>query len=523
MISRHRAGTSASQVPLVGDYGWAAIAWLVGFVLWQLAGGAGGRSATVISDIAPLPIEIGAVVLALLAARASTGRQRKGWQFLAAAFGLYLAGDVLWLWFEVGMDQTPFPSLADVAYLAFYPVLLIGLLCLRGGRDTSGDRVRFGFDVAIVVICGAMAVWYVVISPLVHEANDFGAGTWLSLAYPIMDLVLVFGVCAALFRKTAPNAGALRLLLAGVLAFVLADIAFACLNLLDSYSSGTWPDTLWMVAITAMLLAADYQRRCGASIDVVDPDDEIASATMVSLLPYVAIAGAYTLLLVVGFSSSQFSFDGLLVGAVLLTAVVVARQVTVLRDNARLIGELQRLATVDSLTGVCSRRRVLDRAVVLYAEAMRDDLPLAVVMVDVDHFKRINDSYGHAVGDDALHFVGQMCERTMPAGCVVGRYGGDEFVLLLPGATLSEALELAEDLAATVAKVEQPIADGPAELTLSLGVASAMGSRDLAAVLRDADAALYEAKRSGRSRARAHPYAAASVSRAEATIGPTAG
>jgi diguanylate cyclase (GGDEF)-like protein len=341
----------------------------------------------------------------------------------------------------------------------------------------------------------------------------------LSLAYPIGDLVLVFGVVAALFRKTAPNAHALRLLLAGALAFVVADVGFARLNLADAYTPASWPDTGWMIALVAMLLSADYQRRRGASTDArrSDLDLAITSARVVNVLPYVAIAGAYSLLLVVGHDAAAFPLDGLILLAVLLTAVVVARQVTVLHDNARLIEELSRMATVDALTGVSSRRRVLDRAERSFEDAQRDGDALAIVMADVDHFKRINDSYGHAVGDDALRFVARTCEEHLPPGAVVGRYGGDELVLLLPGASLAEALALAERVAVAVARVHEPVAGGPPALSLSLGVASAEGSSDLPAVLRDADAALYEAKRSGRSRARAHPYPAASVSRADSS------
>src|SRR3954451_16861338 len=107
----------------------AVVGWIA-FVGWQLFGWGGEGNRTMIGDLAPLPFEIAAMLLALRAARrVNAGRRMHcAWLFVAGAVALYLAGDVIWTFFEVVLDESPYPSIADIAYLAFYPVLLVGLL-----------------------------------------------------------------------------------------------------------------------------------------------------------------------------------------------------------------------------------------------------------------------------------------------------------------------------------------------------------------------------------------------------------
>lgn len=192
-------------------------------------------------------------------------------------------------------------------------------------------------------------------------------------------------------------------------------------------------------------------------------------------------------------------------GAVLGT-VVVARDITelaVLRDR------LAEAAVRDGLTGLHNRRH-LDAAIAEeLARAVREGTPLSVVMVDVDHFKSVNDRYGHAVGDELLVAVGWALARSLRPEDVLARFGGEEFVLLLPGAGLEAALERADRLRIACATATVPGPSGPVQRTVSVGVAAL---RTVAArcggtervtpedLLQAADEALYRAKESGRDR-----------------------
>jgi len=159
--------------------------------------------------------------------------------------------------------------------------------------------------------------------------------------------------------------------------------------------------------------------------------------------------------------------------------------------------ELIRLATIDPLTGLCNRRGFFEHATEACARVVPPDGSLSAIILDVDNFKRINDSYGHEKGDEAL----RICARAAPLeSAVTGRLGGDEFALLLEKKTLPEAIEVAEDLRLKLA--ERPFDSGNDRITLSwsVGVGEGRPGDTVDQILARADAALYDAKLGGRNR-----------------------
>src|SRR5207302_1280079 len=171
-------------------------------------------------------------------------------------------------------------------------------------------------------------------------------------------------------------------------------------------------------------------------------------------------------------------------------------------ENARLFDEVQRLATLDGLTGTHNRRHFMELAQLQFESARRFAQPLTAIMIDVDRFKEVNDTFGHAVGDDVLRTVAERVRRTLRAVDILGRTGGEEFAVLLPGTVRDSASAvLAERIRRAVGDEPVPTPAGPVRVTISLGVASAgPDCSDLAALLRAADSALYDAKESGRNR-----------------------
>jgi two-component system cell cycle response regulator len=158
--------------------------------------------------------------------------------------------------------------------------------------------------------------------------------------------------------------------------------------------------------------------------------------------------------------------------------------------------ELVRLASVDALTGLHNRRVFFEMA-----EAARlrcqERGALSVIMFDIDHFKRVNDVYGHDAGDQALTAVA----RTVAEACAAtGRLGGEEFAILLEGKTLEESVTLAEQLRASVAALRLPTAHGALTLTCSFGVSERQAGESIDDLLKRADVALYAAKTGGRNR-----------------------
>ncbi len=161
----------------------------------------------------------------------------------------------------------------------------------------------------------------------------------------------------------------------------------------------------------------------------------------------------------------------------------------------------ENLAFTDQLTGLYNRRMFLEIAEKKLNEAKRYQEPLSIIMLDIDLFKRINDTYGHDIGDLALKFLANILRKNVRASDIVARWGGEEFVILLPKTSLEQAYRVAEKIRKIVEFSTVELPDGvKLKFTVSLGVSSFRGQEDLEELLKEADVALYEAKRRGRNR-----------------------
>ncbi|WP_294948207.1 GGDEF domain-containing protein [Sulfurivirga sp.] len=206
-------------------------------------------------------------------------------------------------------------------------------------------------------------------------------------------------------------------------------------------------------------------------------------------------------------------FRGTVVGVLLLaTAQTPDEKQQLLQDmfvaglglalrNALTHEEIQRIAVLDGLTGVFNRRFGMQRLKEEYSRAVRQEAPLAVLMADIDHFKRINDTYGHLMGDRVLRLIVEQIRHVVREGDVIVRYGGEEFMIILPGADSHNAMEVAERLRRRAGDIEVHHGDHVIRVTLSIGVASLPEIKVDApvALIECADEALYQAKRNGRN------------------------
>jgi diguanylate cyclase (GGDEF)-like protein/PAS domain S-box-containing protein len=191
---------------------------------------------------------------------------------------------------------------------------------------------------------------------------------------------------------------------------------------------------------------------------------------------------------------SAASVDGGGVASVVISGVDITE-----RKAAE--ARLERLARTDALTGVANRSHLFACATAEIRRAARYRRPLSVLMVDLDHFKRVNDEFGHAVGDAVLAEFAQFCVRLLRADDVIARYGGEEFVALLPETDGQGALAVAERLREAAAQIRIAPAPASRRVTVSIGVASLLpGEAAIETVLARADEALYDAKAAGRDR-----------------------
>lgn len=181
---------------------------------------------------------------------------------------------------------------------------------------------------------------------------------------------------------------------------------------------------------------------------------------------------------------------------------LLSSSIAIAVDNARLFSRIEELATIDDLTRIANRRYFLELAEYEMERSQRYGRALAVVVLDVDHFKRVNDTYKHHTGDIVLQVIAARCRACLREVDLIGRYGGEEFVVLLPETDLPGARAVAERLRESIGDAPIPTDQALISVTISLGVAGFLPNdpADLKTLLRRADHALYAAKHSGRNR-----------------------
>jgi diguanylate cyclase (GGDEF)-like protein len=186
-----------------------------------------------------------------------------------------------------------------------------------------------------------------------------------------------------------------------------------------------------------------------------------------------------------------------------MLALLVLAAITALSANARAdkaTAELQRMATTDALTGLWNRRHLLERLEAETARSRRNGRPLCLAILDVDHFKRVNDKHGHPAGDEVLRVLARLFRDALRGSDVVGRMGGEEFAILMPETDRAQARLVCERLREMVARQRIPLpCGGGIAVTLSTGIALMAGREPSDKLISRADAALYGAKAGGRN------------------------
>jgi diguanylate cyclase (GGDEF)-like protein len=389
----------------------------LGLVILHNWGGIGGQDLdTAINAVAYCSVVVAAGVACLLRA-VRGGRERAAWIAIAAAVLAWAAAEIYWAIRIEGNAEAPYPSPADVGYLAFYPLAVLGLYLLVRARARELDP-RLWMDGAIAAL-GTAALGAALIFEFVSERTS-GTTTEVAttLAYPLGDLVL-FALALGIVALTRWHPDRTwTLLLVGLAVMAAADVAYTLQTYESTLPGGDWVEPLYL--ISAALIGAEAWQPEAATIrpegrfdglrEMIVPG--IVSVTMIALvgMQYFEHASALTTILW---------------GAAMLA--VIARLGFSVNANKRLLEEVR----TDPLTGLGSQGRLrMD-----LAERCRHaaEEPVTVMLFDLNGFKHYNDSFGHPAGDELLRRLGaRLSEAVEPEG-IGYRVGGDEFVVLIEG------------------------------------------------------------------------------------------
>ena len=431
---------------------------------------------------------VGSGVLCLSAAT-GWGTDARAWRWLGSAIVCWGLGNVYFTAFLWEQHAPSVPSPADVLWLLFYPMMYRGLvLLLRSatGRMTSG-RILDGLVAGLVAAAFSASI---VFDAVASSARGTAPAILTTLAYPLGDLILLGLVAGALSMTGWRLSSSWGWIAGALVVFLIADGLY-----LHGISSGTWSSGSlvgvgWPLAAFIMGVAAWF----GPS----DRSTEASSSASTAAVPVAFGVLAVGLLVFDHFQTLNALAVAL--GATAMLAVL-ARVLVATRAHDRLLMRARADAVTDPLTALPNRTLALDRLTQALARRRREGTCVAVLALDLDRFKVVNDSLGHQAGDDVLIALAPRLTAALRPTDTVARIGGDEFIVICPNVDgAAGATDIAERLSEAV---ERPLVLSSSEhfLSVSIGIAITASHNDTAdSVLRDADAALYRAKDRGRGR-----------------------
>lgn len=423
--------------------------------------------------------------------RRNRPRPRAPWVVLGLGQLVYAVADATFYVSHYVLNETRYPSVADVFYIGHYPLVVAGLVMLIRSRRSDRDLPGL-LDAASLTVGAGLLSWVFVIGPQTRLGTPLVVEV-ASLAYPLMDLVVLLVSLRLLFDGGRRDVSFV-LLSAWLAAILTADTVYVLQRLDHTYAAGNFLDAIWLTGNLA-LGACALHPSMGRITQTADVAVWRLGCVRLAALCVGALIGPL-LLLLQHVQGVQRDVPAIAVGCAVLFALTTTRLAGLAMDQ-------RRLAITDSLTRLHSRRYFEARLADEVARAGRTGCPLAVVILDVDRFKQINDRFGHPGGDRVLVEVARRLRAVAGPDHVLARYGGEEFALIATGGDAGHPTRLAERLRHAVARDPIAVSDtGSVTVTLSAGTAAFAPHHGTAsALVSAADRALYLAKDLGRDRA----------------------
>lgn len=477
---------------------------------WKLYLG-GGALALVVYLVVPAGVPQGVLYLAvgascavaiMIGVRLHRPRHSLPWLLMAMGQVAWVSGDALYSWYEDVRQVDPFPSPADGLYLAAYPLLGAGLAVLIRVRRRGPDAAGL-IDSTIVTIVFGLLTWVIVGDPIINGTSAPVIDRLVAVAYPAGDILLL-ALLVRLITASGDRTAAFRFLTVALVLLIAADTMFAATELSNGYSAGL--DLFWLASYLLWGTAALHPSMTWLSDQTTQESKPFSRGRTVALTAAVLVAPLIIAAqLTFGISPDSWA---VIVCSMALFLLVVARMSLAIRAVVATVSQRDRLQSVlshevahDSLTGLANRASVLAQIEGALHRGQRAGTLSALLFIDLDRFKTVNDKLGHRAGDDVLREAARRMGESVREGDTVGRLGGDEFVVLLELLrSETEAVDLADRMVRTLG---DPFTVGGVTVTggASIGIAYSMDAGTNARqLLHEADVASYRAKASGRGR-----------------------
>ncbi|GAB3063520.1 putative bifunctional diguanylate cyclase/phosphodiesterase [Micromonospora schwarzwaldensis] len=457
-------------------------------MVWLVSGLPG---AALVSDLGATAVSSWAAVLCVGAARRHPVALRRFWRLLAATMALAALGRTVWTVERLSGIDLPHTPLVGGLFTAGIITGTGAVLCSRAGGRSLIGQARTLLDGVIVGLALIPIGWVVVFRDLADADLSDPLRTF-GLLYPMFDLMQLT-ILVAVAGPGRPMWRALAVIGAGLAIRAGADAVYVSLVAHGSYAPGHPVDVCWPLSYLLVGLASRYPPPgCG------DREDDAGESPLPPwwrvALPYLPVGGAIVAVMVSRQPTGQTPHL-VFVGMMALLGVLALRQGLAANENLWLVARLRRLAYSDQLTGLPNRLTFIRRL----RRALRTGGPVAVVLLDLDGFKQVNDRFGHAAGDRLLTTTAERMRDAIGPDGMIARLGGDEFAVLVAG----DRQVAPERLAVRLLAALEPL---PGEEDLGVHPSASIGVAEYGPqhsshtdLLRDADIAMYAAKAAGKS------------------------
>ncbi|MCV7218776.1 bifunctional diguanylate cyclase/phosphodiesterase [Mycobacterium crocinum] len=425
------------------------------------------------------------------AAWKSTGRQRAAWLCLLVGVIGWAVGAASVIYFEALLTGRVLSSSQTWPFVLF-PLGCGAALLLFPTGLTKRYVGRFLLDGAIVAGSFFLMFWLLVMDEAYKVNGGDQLVQFLPAIFAALEIAVLTLALLLIFRGPPELRGTLALLTAGLLCVILSDSVYTYISIQRAYEHGTLVDTGWIAGMLLITIAALTARQATTPVPKARMESAWASVWLPGLTTVLVIAAAATE------PMEDLTARPVMVLGACLACAIFTRQFLAISDNQRLLAEMADQALRDPLTGVANYTGFNDRLAEVMERRERDRAPVALMVLDLNDFKLVNDSYGHPAGDRLLMLVGDRITRAVRPDDTVARLGGDEFAVVMTG-----PVDDSERVGARVVDAfTAPFMVDGHELAIrpSAGLALAKADDpglDAETLLKQADTAMYSAKWAG--------------------------
>lgn len=460
----------------------------------------------------------------------SAGKDRFFWLLASLGCFSYTVAESIWLYSDtITNSEVGYPGWPDLFYFLQISFYIAAFAYQLWQKKENAYQIKFLFDMAILVAVSTALSWHFLIHPLFVSDSATPLLLAVSIGYPVGDLLLLFGAISLYLGSSHFfQSRVLALIVAGLVVQVFADNAHLYSMVAGNYSYGNLYDPLWPLGLLLMALAGLYALETAenpVSKAAAPLDGKI---TLRLLLPYFSMI----LLFIVMIFEQKGEMNGLIAGAGASVLLMITRQIFTLRNNQKLLYKYHHLTSVlehkieqrteeitskneqleravqqmkhmayhDVLSGLPNRRLFLEKLEASISAATERSQKVAVLFIDLDRFKNVNDTFGHEFGDLLLQHFSQKISENLRSNDVISRQGGDEFTLILNN------LQAEEDIVPMIHRLQsslaKPLTVNGQELHISMSIGIAVFPKDGGTtdeLLKHADSAMYSAKEKGKN------------------------